>query len=72
MGPVCWSVDPLICACQTIIEREADQGVVLQLHLCQADRIPGRMFTVCSLNNLSDVLLFKQQNYFISFCKINF
>lgn len=27
---------------------------------------------MCSLNHLSDVFLLKRQNYFISFCKINF
>lgn len=72
MGPACWSADPLICAWQTVIEREGDQGVVLQLHLHQAARIPGRMLTMCSLNHLSDVFLLKLQHYFISFSKINF
>lgn len=66
----CWSVHPLICAWQTVIEREGGQGVVLQPCLCQAARPPGRMLPMCNLNCLSDIFLLKQQDDFISFSKV--
>lgn len=72
IDPACWSVDPLICSWQRVGGREGGQGVVLQLHSCQAARPPGRMLSMCSLNHLSDVFLLKQQDYFISFSKVNF